>query len=336
MIKVAINGFGRIGRNVFRAFFETPHYRNSIQIVAINDLSKIEHSVHLLKYDSVHKQFDKPVTHTEHEIHLNDHRIKYSSIKEASELPWGDLDIDIVFDCTGKYTTRDKAMAHINAGAKRVVISAPCENADRTIVWGVNESTLQVNDQVISNASCTTNCLAPIVALLHEKFTILNGAMTTVHSYTGDQRLIDTDHSDLYRARAAALSMIPSKTGAAKAIGLIIPELKGKIHGTSIRVPTPNVSLVDFTCNVEKHTTAKEVNEIFKESVQAGVYRGVLAYNDEPLVSVDFNHNSHSSVFDSTQTFVQDGMIKVFGWYDNEWAFSNRMLDLATSIGKLK
>jgi glyceraldehyde 3-phosphate dehydrogenase len=336
MIKVAINGFGRIGRNVLRAFHEHPHYRSSIQIVAINDLSPIEHSVHLLKYDSIHKIFDKIVTNQDNTIQINNHTMKYTSIKDAKLLPWAELDVDIVFDCTGKYTKHDTASDHLIAGAKRVVVSAPCDGADRTIVWGVNESSLVASDKIISNASCTTNCLAPIVALIHRDFDIKNGLMTTIHSYTGDQRLVDTDHSDLYRARAAALSMIPSKTGAAKAIGLIIPELKGKINGLSVRVPTPNVSLVDFTCNVNKDVTAEAVNNLFKTEVEKGVFNGVLGYNDEPLVSVDFNHDRHSSIYDSTQTIVHDGMVKVFAWYDNEWGFSNRMLDLAISISKLK
>lgn len=336
MIKVAINGFGRIGRNVLRAFHEHPHYRSSIQIVAINDLSPIEHSVHLLKYDSIHSAFNKNVTFKENTMHINNHTMHYSSIKDAKLLPWGELGVDIVFDCTGKYTKRETAIDHLTAGAKRVVISAPCDGADRTVVWGVNESSLMPSDVVISNASCTTNCLAPIVALIHREFDIKNGLMTTIHSYTGDQRLVDTDHSDLYRARAAALSMIPSKTGAAKAIGLIIPELKGKINGLSVRVPTPNVSLVDFTCNVNKDVSVEAVNSLFKNEVSKGIFNGVLGYNDEPLVSVDFNHDRHSSIYDSTQTIVHDGMVKVFAWYDNEWGFSNRMLDLALSIAKLK
>ncbi len=336
MIKVAINGFGRIGRNILRAFYEQPHYRSYISIVAINDLSSIEHAVHLLKYDSIHKKFDKIVSHIDDEIRLNHHIIKYSSIKEANQLPWKDLDIDIVFDCTGRYTTKESALSHINAGAKKVIVSAPCDGADKTIVWGVNDETLSSSDIIISNASCTTNCLAPVASLINSEFGIENGFMTTIHSYTGDQRLIDTDHSDLYRARAAALSMIPSKTGAAKAIGLIIPELSGKINGMAIRVPTPNVSLVDFTCNIGRVTTKDEVNEVFRNAVKNKVFKGVLGFNDKPLVSVDFNHDSHSSIFDSTQTFVQDDMIKVFSWYDNEWAFSNRMLDLAISVNKAK
>jgi len=336
MIRIAINGFGRIGRNVLRAFYEHTHYRNEMKIVAINDLSKVEHSFHLLKFDSIHGHFDKNMSYTNDSIIINNDEIHYSSFKEAADLPWKILDVDIVLDCTGKYTSKEKALAHIEAGAKKVIISAPCDNADKTIVWGVNDDTLTASDLVISNASCTTNCLAPVVALLHKEFNIESGFMTTIHSYTGDQRLIDTDHSDLYRARAAALSMIPSKTGAAKAIGLIVPELKGKINGLAIRVPTPNVSLVDFTCNVTKETTVEYVNQLFKESVGAVVYKGVLGYNDEPLVSVDFNHNKHSSVFDSTQTLVYDKTIKVFAWYDNEWGFSNRMLDLSSSVGRLK
>lgn len=336
MVRIAINGFGRIGRNILRAFYENPHYKSSISIVAINDLSPLEHSVHLLKYDSVHKIFDRNLNIVDNTIRVNNHIINYYSIKDAELLPWRELDVDIVFDCTGKYTKRETALSHIKAGAKKVVISAPCDGADKTIVWGVNENTLTKDDVVISNASCTTNCLAPVAALIHNEFGIENGFMTTIHSYTGDQRLIDTDHSDLYRARAAALSMIPSKTGAAKAIGLIIPELKGKINGLAVRVPTPNVSLVDFTCVVSRATVKDEVNEVFKKAVQSKVFNGIMGYNDEPLVSIDFNHNSHSSIFDSTQTYVQDNMIKVFAWYDNEWGFSNRMLDLSLTISKLK
>ncbi len=336
MVKIAINGFGRIGRNILRAFYEAPHYKSSIQIVAINDLSSIEHATHLLKYDSVHKAFDRTLKINDGNICINNHKIKYYSIKDAAQLPWKELDIDIVFDCTGKYTKKETALAHIQAGAKKVIISAPCDGADKTIVWGVNEKSLTKDDIVISNASCTTNCLAPVAALIHSEFGIESGFMTTIHSYTGDQRLIDTDHSDLYRARAATLSMIPSKTGAAKAIGLIIPELQGKINGLAVRVPTPNVSLVDFTCNISKSTTKEELNAVFKTAVANKIFNGVLGYNEEPLVSVDFNHNSQSSVFDSTQTFVQDKMIKVFAWYDNEWGFSNRMLDLAISVKNAK
>lgn len=336
MVRIAINGFGRIGRNILRAFYENPHYKSSISIVAINDLSPLEHSVHLLKYDSVHKIFDRNLNIVDNTIRVNNHIINYYSIKDAEHLPWRELDVDIVFDCTGKYTKRETALSHIKAGAKKVVISAPCDGADKTIVWGVNENTLTKDDIVISNASCTTNCLAPVASLIHNEFGIENGFMTTIHSYTGDQRLIDTDHSDLYRARAAALSMIPSKTGAAKAIGLIIPELKGKINGLAVRVPTPNVSLVDFTCVISRSTVKDEVNEVFKKAVQSKAFNGIMGYNDEPLVSIDFNHNSHSSIFDSTQTYVQDNMIKVFAWYDNEWGFSNRMLDLSLTISKLK
>lgn len=336
MVRIAINGFGRIGRNILRAFYENPHYKSSISIVAINDLSPLEHSVHLLKYDSVHKIFDRNLNIVDNTIRVNNHIINYYSIKDAELLPWRELDVDIVFDCTGKYTKKETALSHIKAGAKKVIISAPCDGADKTIVWGVNENTLTKDDVVISNASCTTNCLAPVAALIHNEFGIENGFMTTIHSYTGDQRLIDTDHSDLYRARAAALSMIPSKTGAAKAIGLIIPELKGKINGLAVRVPTPNVSLVDFTCVVSRATVKDEVNEVFKKAVQSKAFNGIMGYNDEPLVSIDFNHNSHSSIFDSTQTYVQDNMIKVFAWYDNEWGFSNRMLDLSLTISKLK
>lgn len=336
MIKIAINGFGRIGRNVLRAFYEQPHFKSYMSIVAINDLSPLNHAVHLLKHDSVHKKFDRSIFVGENYFKVNNDQIAYSSHRDINELPWKHLDIDIVLECTGKYTTKSSAEQHIAAGAKRVIVSSPCDNADKTIVYGVNEHTLNINDLVISNASCTTNCLAPLVSLLHTHFGVVNGIVTTIHSYTGDQRLVDTDHSDLYRARAANLSMIPSKTGAAKAIGLIIPELAGKISGLSIRIPTPNVSLVDLTANLNKEVTKEELNQVFKEATAQGLFSGVLGYNDEPLVSCDFNHDAHSAVFDSTQTFVQEKLVKVFAWYDNEWGFSNRMLDLSIAVSKLK
>lgn len=336
MIKIAINGFGRIGRNILRAFYEQPHYRSFIKIVAINDLAPIQHSFHLLKYDSIHSKFDRNVKISDNEIMINNHSIKYYSIKDVEQLPWKDLDIDVVLDCTGKYTTKEKALGHIKSGAKRVLISAPCDNADKTVVYGINESSITKEDLIISNASCTTNCLAPIVSLLHSEYGVESGLMTTIHSYTGDQKLIDTDHSDLYRARAANLSMIPSKTGAAKAIGLIIPELNGKINGMAVRVPTPNVSLIDLNCVLTKQVTAKDINELFKSKVNEKVFNGVLGYNAEPLVSVDFNHSIYSSIFDSTQTMVFGNLVKVMAWYDNEWGFSNRMLDMVITLSKTK
>lgn len=342
MLKIAINGFGRIGRNVLRAFYENLYYAGKIKIVAVNDLSPLEHAVHLLKYDSVHSRFQNKVSITGNDRFTidnfleGDDTIQYFNKRDIKDLPWADLGIDIVLECTGLYTKAESASQHLNSGAKHVIVSAPCDGADKTIVYGVNEDTLTLNDKIISNASCTTNCLAPLVALIHDNFGISQGFATTIHSYTGDQRLIDTDHSDLYRARAANLSMIPSKTGAAKAIGLIIPELNGKINGVAIRVPTPNVSLVDFTAVLETNTTTDELNALFKQATLNRKFKGVLAYNDEKLVSVDFNHDAHSSVFDSTQTFAQGNMIKVFSWYDNEWGFSNRMLDLSMYLANLK
>jgi len=342
MLKIAINGFGRIGRNILRAFYENSKYVGNIKIVAINDFSPIEHAVHLLKYDSVHSKFGNNVTIINNDKFEIDNflqesdTIQYFNKRDIKDLPWADLGVDVVLECTGLYTKAEAAIQHIHSGAKQVIVSAPCDGADKTIVYGVNEDTLTLNDKIISNASCTTNCLAPLVALIHDKFGISQGFATTIHSYTGDQRLIDTDHSDLYRARAANLSMIPSKTGAAKAIGLIIPELNGKINGVAIRVPTPNVSLVDFTAVLEKETSKEELNELFKKATLHKHFKGVLGYNDEKLVSVDFNHDSHSSVFDSTQTFAQGNMIKVFSWYDNEWGFSNRMLDLSMYLANLR
>ncbi len=336
MIRIAINGFGRIGRNILRAFYEQPHYKSYIEIVAINDLAKIEHSFHLLKYDSVHGKFSRNMSHSENSISINNHKIPYYSIKEVEKLPWKDLNVDLVFDCTGKFTTKEKALGHINAGAKKVLVSAPCENADKTVVYGMNDDLIDINDLIISNASCTTNCLAPILGIIHEEYNVSNALMTTIHSYTGDQRLIDTDHSDLFRARAANLSMIPSKTGAAKAIGLIIPELNGKVNGMAVRVPTPNVSLVDLTCVINKNVSKDDINNLFKNKVEQKVYKGIIGYNSEDLVSIDFNHSHYSSIFDSKHTMVNDNIVKVMAWYDNEWGFSNRMLDVAISILKQK
>lgn len=336
MIKIAINGFGRIGRNILRALHENKKYIDQIEVVVINDLAPIEHAVHLLKYDSVHSRFDRTVNFNDNEIIIENKTIKYYSIKTVENLPWKELDIDIVLDCTGKYTTKEKALGHVSSGAKKVLISAPCENADKTIVYGVNDNTLSKQDIIISNASCTTNCLAPIIAILNSEYGLENGIMTTIHSYTGDQKLIDTDHSDLYRARAANISMIPSKTGAAKAIGLIIPELNGKINGMSVRIPTPNVSLVDFNCILKKYVTVEEINKLFKRKINENIFKGILDYNEEHLVSIDFNHNSHSSIFDSTQTMVSGKLLKVMAWYDNEWGFSNRMLDMVISINNLR
>lgn len=335
MIKIAINGFGRIGRNILSAFYENTEYKKYIKIVAINDLTSIKHSCHLLKYDSVHGRFVKDINISENNILIEKDLIKYYSIKDTNLLPWRDLDIDLVLDCTGKFNTKEKALDHINAGAKRVLISAPCDNADKTIVYGVNEHLLDKKDIIVSNASCTTNCLAPILSIINSRFNIESGLITTIHSYTGDQNLIDSNHSDLFRARAANLSMIPSKTGAAKAIGLIIPELNGIINGMSIRVPTPNVSLVDLTCTIDKEVTEEDINKLFKEYIGNGKFKNIVLYNEDPLVSIDFNHTVYSSIFDANHTMTSGKLIKVMAWYDNEFGFSNRMLDVAITISKL-
>lgn len=335
MIKIAINGFGRIGRNILSAFYENTEYKKYIKIVAINDLTSIKHSCHLLKYDSVHGRFVKDINISENNILIEKDLIKYYSIKDTNLLPWRDLDIDLVLDCTGKFNTKEKALEHINAGAKRVLISAPCDNADKTIVYGVNEHLLDKKDIIVSNASCTTNCLAPILSIINSRFNIESGLITTIHSYTGDQNLIDSNHSDLFRARAANLSMIPSKTGAAKAIGLIIPELNGIINGMSIRVPTPNVSLVDLTCTIDKEVTEEDINKLFKEYIGNGKFKNIVLYNEDPLVSIDFNHTVYSSIFDANHTMTSGKLIKVMAWYDNEFGFSNRMLDVAITISKL-
>lgn len=325
-IKVAINGYGRIGRNVLRALFE--YGRTDIEIVAINDLGDAKINAHLTKRDTVHGPFNGTVEAGDGVIVVNGKSIKIFSERDPAKLPWGALGIDVVLECTGVFRNKAKCMAHIEAGAKKVMISAPADKneADATIVYGVNHDTLKATDQVISNASCTTNCLAPIARPLHDKLGIVSGLMTTIHSYTNDQVLTDVYHSDLYRARAAALNMIPTKTGAAQAVGLVIPELNGKLSGFAMRVPTPNVSVVDLTFIASRETTKEEVNAILKEASE-GKLKGILGYNTESLVSSDFNHSTFSSVFDSTQTTVIGNLVKVLSWYDNEWGFSNRMLD---------
>ncbi len=332
-LKVGINGFGRIGRNVLRALYETG--RTDIKIVGINDLTDIDMTRHLLQYDSVHGRFAHEVKVDGDNIVVNGDKIKVTAERDPANLPWADLGVDMVFECTGIFRSKEKASAHIKAGAKKVIISAPGEEVDRTVVYGVNHEELTADDTVISNASCTTNCLAPVAKALNDTIGIERGLMTTIHSYTNDQNLLDLAHKDAHRARAAAISMIPSTTGAAKAVGLVLPELKGKLDGFSMRVPTPNVSVVDLTFTPKKETTIDEVNSIIKKAVAD--MKGALAYSDEPLVSVDFNHNPHSSIFDATQTRVmEDGkMVKVLSWYDNEWGFSNRMLDTAAYFGKL-
>ncbi len=334
-INIAINGFGRIGRNVLRALYE--YKRHDIKIVGINDLTDINMTKHLLSHDSVHGNFDGKVEVKGNDIIVNGDPIRITAERDPSQLPWDTLKVDIVFECTGIFRSKETASAHIKAGARKVIISAPGEEVDRTVVFGVNHTDLTADDTVISNASCTTNCLSPIAKALHEEVGIEGGLMTTIHSYTNDQNLLDLAHSDPYRARAAALSMIPSTTGAAKAVGLVLPDLKGKLDGFAMRVPTPNVSVVDLTFTPSKKTNVDSINAIIKKASMSNEMQGVIAYNEEPLVSIDFNHNPYSSVFDSTQTRVlSDGkLVKVLSWYDNEWGFSNRMLDVASYFGKL-
>ncbi|MEN8919977.1 MAG: type I glyceraldehyde-3-phosphate dehydrogenase [Octadecabacter sp.] len=331
MIKVAINGFGRIGRNVLRAIIESG--RTDIEVIAINDLGPVETNAHLLRYDSVHGRFPVTVTTTETSIDVGRGPIRVTALRNPAELPWSD--VDVVLECTGIFTSKEACQAHHENGASRVLISAPGKDADKTIVFGVNEHTLTADDLVVSNASCTTNCLSPIAKVLHETVGITKGFMTTIHSYTGDQPTLDTMHSDLYRARAAALSMIPTSTGAAKAVGLVLPELCGKLDGVAIRVPTPNVSVVDLTFEASKATSVAEINAAIKVAAD-GPLKGVLGYTDACLVSTDFNHDPHSSIFHMDQTKVLDGnMVRILSWYDNEWGFSNRMADTAVAMGKL-
>lgn len=330
-VKVAINGFGRIGRNVLRAIIESG--RTDIEVVALNDLGPVETNAHLLRYDSVHGKFPHTVTVEGDTINVGRGPIRVTAIRDPKELPWGD--VDIALECTGLFTTKEKAAAHLSNGSKRVIVSAPCDNADKTIVFGVNHNTLTKDDLVVSNASCTTNCLAPVAYVLDKAFGIEKGYMTTVHSYTGDQPTLDTMHKDLYRARAAALSMIPTSTGAAKAVGLVLPQLAGKLDGSAIRVPTPNVSVVDLKFVPKRSVTAAEVNDAIKAAAE-GELKGILDYVTGPLVSVDFNHDSHSSNFAADQTKVLDGnLVRILSWYDNEWGFSNRMSDTAVAMGKL-
>jgi glyceraldehyde 3-phosphate dehydrogenase len=332
-VRVAINGFGRIGRLVLRAIVESG--RRDIEVVAVNDLGPVETNAHLLRYDSVHGKFPASVTIDGDHIVAAGHKIKVTAIKDPAELPHKALDVDIALECTGIFTSKDKASAHLKAGAKRVLISAPADGVDKTIVFGVNHDKLTKDDVIVSNASCTTNCLVPVAKVLHDAIGIGHGFMTTIHSYTGDQPTLDTMHKDLYRARAAALSMIPTSTGAAKAVGLVLPELKGKLDGVSVRVPTPNVSLVDLKCVMKRPTTVDEINSAMK-AASAGALKGVLDIVDQPLVSSDFNHNPASSSFALDQTKVMDGtFVSVMSWYDNEWGFSNRMADTAVAMGKL-
>ena len=322
-LRIAINGFGRIGRNVLRALY-TQGYRQDLQVVAINDLGDSEINAHLLKYDTVHGQFDGTVEFDKEGLTVNGDRISVTAIRNPAELPWKDQNIDVVFECTGLFTDRNKAAAHITAGARKVIISAPAKGADATVVYGVNHDVLRQSHEVISNASCTTNCLAPVAQVLHRELGIESGLMTTIHAYTNDQNLIDVYHTDPYRARSATQSMIPSKTGAAEAVGLVLPELAGKLTGMAVRVPVINVSLVDLTIHLKREATADEVNAIMKEASQ---HSKILGYNTLPLVSHDFNHNPLSSIFDANHTKVSGKLLKVLAWYDNEWGFSNRMLD---------
>ncbi len=332
-IKVAINGFGRIGRNILRAIYESG--RTDIEVVAINDLGPVETNAHLLRFDSVHGRFPGTVETTEDSIDLGRGAIKVTAIRDPKDLPWGELGVDIAMECTGIFTARDKAAMHLEAGAKRVLISAPGADADKTIVYGVNHKVLTSDDLVVSNASCTTNCLAPVVYVFDREFGIEKGYMTTIHSYTGDQPTLDTMHKDLYRGRAAAMSMIPTSTGAAKAVGLVLPELAGKLDGSSIRVPTPNVSVVDLKFVAKRDVTAEEVNAAIKKAAE-GELKGVLDYDPASKVSIDFNHDPHSSNFASQQTKVIGGnLVRILTWYDNEWGFSNRMSDTAVAMGKL-
>ncbi|MBY0501827.1 MAG: type I glyceraldehyde-3-phosphate dehydrogenase [Alphaproteobacteria bacterium] len=331
--KVAINGFGRIGRLVLRAIME--NRRTDIDVVAINDLGSITDNAHLFKYDSVHGPFPGTVEVFEDGLKVNGHFIKVFANPDPATLPWKELNVDVAMECSGRFTKREDAAKHLTAGAKKVLISAPGEGADLTVVWGVNHKEIKPEHRVVSNASCTTNCLAPVAYVLHKTIGIEHGFMTTIHSYTGDQQLVDTLHKDLRRARAAALSLIPASTGAAKAVGLVLPELKGKLDGTAVRVPTPNVSLIDLKFVAKRPTSKEEINKAIAEATE-GELRGVLAVNNEPLVSVDFNHNSASSIFDLTETHVVDGTFcRILSWYDNEWGFSNRMGDTAVAMGKM-
>ncbi len=332
-LKVAINGFGRIGRNVLRAIYEAG--RTDIEVVAINDLGPVETNAHLLRFDSVHGRFPGEVTVNGDSIDLGRGPIKVTAVKNPAELPHKEMGVDIALECTGIFTSKDKAAAHLTAGAKRVLVSAPADGADLTVVYGVNHDKLTKDHLVVSNASCTTNCLAPVAKVLHDLVGIEKGFMTTIHSYTGDQPTLDTLHKDLYRARAAALSMIPTTTGAAKAVGLVLPELNGKLDGTSIRVPTPNVSVVDFKFIAKHETTKDEINAGVKAAA-AQQLKGILGVTDQPNVSSDFNHDPRSSIFHLDQTKVMDGtLVRVLSWYDNEWGFSNRMADTAVAMGKL-
>jgi glyceraldehyde 3-phosphate dehydrogenase len=332
-IRVAINGFGRIGRNILRAIVETG--RQDIEVIAANDLGPVETNAHLLRYDSVHGRFPHEVTVKGDTINVGEGAIKITAERDPSKLPWKELGVDIALECTGLFTTKDKASAHLTAGAKRVLVSAPADGADATIVFGVNHDTLTKDQKVVSNGSCTTSCLAPVAKVLNDTIGIETGFMTTIYAYDGAQPALDTYHKDLYRARAAAMSMIPTSTGAAKAIGLVLPELKGKLDGVSIRVPVPNVSVIDLKVVAKRETDKQEVNDAMKRAAEQQL-KGILSYTNDPNVSIDFNHNPYSATFHMDHTKVMNGtLVRVMAWYDNEWGFSNRMADTAVAMGKL-
>ena len=326
-IRIAINGYGRIGRNILRAHYERKIHPD-IQIVAINDLGDVNTNAHLTRYDSTHGKFPGDVSVSGNDLVVNGDKIRVVAERDPKKLPWKELNVDIVFECTGLFTSREKAAMHLEAGAKKVIISAPATDVDATIVYGVNNQALKTSDTVISNASCTTNCLATVVKPLHEAIGLVSGLMNTVHAYTNDQNLLDVYHSDLRRARSATQSIIPAKTGAASAVGLVLPELNGKLDGFAVRVPTINVSVVDLTFEAKRNTTVAEVNDVVRKASE-GPLKGILAFNEEPLVSIDFNHNPSSAIFDTVGTKVIGNLVKILAWYDNEWGFSNRMLDVA-------
>jgi glyceraldehyde 3-phosphate dehydrogenase len=333
-VRVAINGFGRIGRLVLRAAYE--HKNTELEVVGINDLGPVETNAHLLRYDSVHGRFPGEVTTGDNWMDIGRGKMRVTAERDPAKLPWRELGVDVALECTGIFTKREAAAKHLDAGAKRVVISAPADGADMTVVLGVNQEELKPEHKVISNASCTTNCLAPVAYVLHKGIGIERGYMTTIHSYTGDQSTVDTLHSDLRRARAAAMALIPTSTGAARAVGLVLPALKGKLDGTAIRVPTANVSLIDFKFDAARETSGDEVNSLMEEAAASNRLRGILGINEAPTVSVDFNHDPHSSTFDVTQTQVLDKrFVRVLSWYDNEWGFSNRMVEVAAYFGGL-
>ena len=333
-MRVAINGFGRIGKLVFRAFLEKK--LKNVDIIAINELGSLESTYHLMQFDSTHGRLPINIIKTKKGLKYNNKNISFYSERDPKNLPWGKKKIDVVLECSGIFTTKEKAQAHINAGAKKVIISAPASNVDATIVQGVNNKILNKKHRIISNGSCTTNCLAPVAMILDKVIGIDSGFMTTIHSFTGDQRTVDQTHSDLRRARSASTSMIPTSTGAAKALGLVLPELKGKLDGTAIRVPTPNVSLIDFTFISKKKTSIDTINKAMISASKSAKLKGILSVNDLPLVSVDFNHNSSSSIFDLTQTqVIKNKFCRILSWYDNEWGFSNRMIDTMLDFKKL-